>query len=75
MFPVARRYLADDGMIVCDDSEGHGLFAEIRDSGLNRCDFFGHAPGVVLPHCTSIVFGSRCFALDPNWDLTIDGFR
>ena len=66
---VARRYLAADGMIICDDSEGHGFFDALRDSGLNRVDFFGHAPGVVMPHCTSIVFGSKCFALSGSWKI------
>lgn len=66
---IARRYLTADGMIICDDSEGHGVFAALQHSGLNRVDFFGYAPGVVLPHCTSIVFGPNCFALKAEWPI------
>ena len=66
---IARRYLAEGGMIICDDSETHDVRSAFQDSGLNRVDFFGYAPGVVLPHCTSIVFGANCFAFSGKWDI------
>lgn len=53
---VALEARAAAGIIVCDDSEGHGIHDRLRDSGLNRVDFFGFAPGVVQPHCSSIYF-------------------
>jgi hypothetical protein len=42
------------GLIVCDDSEGYDIHASLGSSGLLRVDFFGFAPGVILPRCTSI---------------------
>jgi hypothetical protein len=62
--------LAPDGAIVLDNAEGYwgpqGEYPIIdffRTEGLARVDFYGHAPGVILPHCTSIFFRDRCFLL------------
>ncbi len=54
------------GAIVVDDTEGYGFFETLRDSGFQRIDFFGHAPGVLLPHCTSIYFKEGCFLFDAS---------
>jgi len=63
---IALGCLAEDGAVICDDSEGYGIHEATRDRAVSRVDFFGHQPGVVLPHCTSIVFGDRCFLFDPR---------
>jgi hypothetical protein len=54
---LAPSLRAPEGVIICDDSEGYDIFERLRDSGLNRVDFFGFAPGVILPRCTSLYFG------------------
>jgi hypothetical protein len=41
------------------------FYSGFRDSGLSRVDFYGNAPGVVLPHCTSIYFRAT-FVFDPS---------
>tara|TARA_Y100001934_G_C12179761_1_gene690905 strand:+ start:242 stop:883 length:642 start_codon:yes stop_codon:yes gene_type:complete len=56
MIKICLRFLAEDGIIICDNAEGYGIYEGFKDSGLCRVDFFGHAPGVVLPHATSIYF-------------------
>ncbi|MCW5719035.1 MAG: class I SAM-dependent methyltransferase [Bauldia sp.] len=61
---LALDYLAPDGAIVCDDSEGYELFDALKDSALRRVDFYGNAPGVVLSHCTSIWFREGCALFD-----------
>jgi hypothetical protein len=53
---VALHYVADDGIIICDNAEGYGFQESFKDSGFHRVDFYGYAPGVVLPHSTSIFF-------------------
>lgn len=58
---VARSMRDPRGLIICDDSEGYGIGESLSDSGLNRVDFFGFAPGVILPRCTSIYFGHGDF--------------
>ena len=63
---LALGCLAEDGALICDDSEGYGIHEATRDRAVSRVDFFGHQPGVVLPHCTSIVFRNRCFLFDPH---------
>jgi hypothetical protein len=53
---LAPSLRAPEGVIICDDSEGYAIFEQLRASGLNRVDFFGFAPGVILPRCTSLYF-------------------
>ena len=66
MIDIACERLATDGIILCDNSEGYGFYEGFKDKGLDRVDFFGNAPGVVLPHCTSLYFRSRSFVFDPT---------
>jgi hypothetical protein len=63
MIEIAVRSMAQDGMIVCDNAEGYGIYEGFKERGLSRVDFYGYAPGVVLPHCTSVYFkaGSTYF--------------
>lgn len=60
--------LADGGAIVFDNSEGYWgpegrypVLDLLRSEGFQRVDFYGYAPGVFWPHCTSVFFRSRCF--------------
>lgn len=62
--PIAIEYLNPGGAIICDNAQGHGFYEGFRETGFNRVDFFGHAPGVVLPHCTAIYFKDRCDLFD-----------
>ncbi len=63
LVPLALQYLGGDGFILCDNAEGYGFQESFQDSGLLRIDFFGNAPGVVLPHATSFYCRPTCFAL------------
>lgn len=56
--PMTVNYMAPDGMVIIDDSEGYDAFEGMAGTSLMRADFYGHQPGVILPHCTSIWFGS-----------------
>jgi hypothetical protein len=58
------RLLNENGAIICDNSEGYGFFEGFRDRGFCRVDYYGHAPGVILPHATSIFFKSTCFIFE-----------
>lgn len=60
MIPFALAYRNDSGIIVCDNSDGYGIYEGFLNSGLKKVDFYGYAPGVVLPHCTSIYFSDNC---------------
>jgi hypothetical protein len=64
MIEIALQFLAEDGIIICDNAEGYGFYEGFANSDLNRVDFFGHAPGVILPQATSIFFrpGSPVFS-------------
>lgn len=63
---LAFDYLAPNGAIILDNSEGYGFYEEIKSRSCRRIDFFGFAPGVSLRHCTSIVFVDDCFLLQPD---------
>lgn len=71
MIEIALTLMKDDGMIICDNAEGFGFHEGFKESGLNRVDFFGNAPGVVLPHATSIFFKSSSFAFSSKYPIPI----
>lgn len=72
LIPIALNYVKDDGIVVCDNAEGYGFCEGFKESGLSRVDFFGNAPGVVLPHATSIYFSpSSCFVFDGKVPIPI----
>ncbi len=69
----ALRHLKPDGCIIVDNSEGHWgppgtypIMDLLRKNGYRRIDFYGHAPGVLLSHCTSLFFRNDCFLLKGN---------
>jgi len=74
-FKAASRsigLLQEEGAILVDNSEGYWggdatkeypILDLFRGAGFNRVDFYGYAPGVILPHCTSLFFKERCFIL------------
>jgi len=71
MIDIAIKVMADSGVIICDDAEGYGFYEGFKNSGLNRVDFFGYAPCVVLPHCTSIFFGHRSFLFESQHPIAV----
>jgi len=73
MIEIALCRLKDDGILVCDnaDAEEYGFYEGLKDSGLYRVDFFGNAPGVVLPHCTSIYFKPSSFVFDAKYPIPV----
>jgi predicted O-methyltransferase YrrM len=60
---LSFEYLKPGGALILDNADGFGLYDEIRTRDCKRIDFYGFAPGVVLRHCTSIVFVEDCFLL------------
>lgn len=64
MIEVARDLVADDGVIICDNAEGYGFYEGFKNSCMNKVDFYGNGPGVILPHCTSIYFKPSSFVFD-----------
>lgn len=71
MIPIALRMMAQDGIIICDNAEGYGFYEGFKESGLNRVDFFGNAPGVILPHATSIFFRPSSFVFSSAYPIPI----
>ena len=72
MIEVALGRMSEDGIIICDNAEGYGFYDGFKESGLWRVDFFGNAPGVVLPHSTSIYFNSAsCFIFDAAYRIPV----
>jgi len=66
MIEIAYRVVSPNGAIICDNAEGYEFYERFKEKGMQRIDFFGHAPGVMLPHCTSVYFKEKCFLLDPH---------
>jgi hypothetical protein len=71
MIEIACDLLAIDGVIVCDNAEGYGFQDGFKERGLNRVDFYGNAPGVVHPHCTSLYFNPLSFVFDPTFPIQL----
>jgi hypothetical protein len=66
----AVSFLNDEGAVILDNSEGYwGINGEypilefFRLQRFARIDFYGYAPGVILPSCTSLFFKDKCFLL------------
>jgi hypothetical protein len=68
---LARNVMADSGAIICDDADGSYFYEGFKNRGLNRVDFFGYVPCVILPHCTSIFFGNDSFLFDPHHRIPV----
>ena len=66
LVPIACELLAEGGVIICDNAEGYGFHEALKGRGLSRVDFYGHAPGVILPHSTSIVFRGSSWIFDSD---------
>ncbi len=71
MIDIAVRILKNTGIIICDDAESFGFYDGFKGRDFYRVDFFGNAPGVVLPHCTSIFFRSGSFVFDPKYRIPV----
>jgi hypothetical protein len=64
MIDIAIPFLTQNGAIICDNSEGYGIYEGFQGNGFQRVDFYGASPGNVLRSCTSIFFKDRCFLFD-----------
>jgi hypothetical protein len=72
MIEIALDRLSDVGIVICDNADGYGFYEGFKESGLWRVDFFGNAPGVVLPHATSIYFRpSSSFVFDAHCPIPV----
>lgn len=67
---MSTSFLRKGGAVILDNSEGYwgqdGEYPIIdffRANGYSRVDFYGYAPGVILPSCTSLFFKDNCFLL------------
>ena len=68
---IARKVMPETGVIICDNAEGYRLYKGFKESDLNRVDFFGYAPGVILPHCTSIFSNSYSFIFSSKHPIPV----
>lgn len=68
---TAITSVAENGIIICDNAEGYGFYEKFKKSGFSRVDFFGNAPGVILPHATSIYFKDNAFVFDANHKIPV----
>ena len=67
----ARNFMKPDGGLILDNAEGYWgpegtypIMNLFREDQFSRIDFYGHAPGVILPHCTSLFFKNQCFLMN-----------
>jgi len=58
-------------VIICDNAEGYSFYRGFLDSGLQRVDFFGNAPGTVLPHCTAFYFADGAFMMNADYPIPV----
>lgn len=66
MIDIACNLLKKDGIIICDNAEGFRFYEGFKSRCMDRVDFYGNAPGVVHPHCTSIYFKPSSFVFEPT---------
>jgi len=75
---LSINYLSEKGIVIIDNSEGYytgkgqdkyGYFPMLKlmkEKKFCRIDFFGYAPGVIIPHSTSIFFKENSFIFDQD---------
>ena len=61
LVPIVCERLATGGIIICDNAEGYGFHEAFLGRDIDRVDFYGRAPGVILPHCTAVFFKGSAF--------------
>jgi hypothetical protein len=71
MIEIACAHVAPDGIVVCDNADGYGFYEGFKQRPFRRVDFYGNAPGVILPQCTSIYFGPSSFAFGPEVPIRV----
>src|SRR5207302_2830203 len=71
LIDIAASVVMDTGIVICDNAEGYGFYEGFSRRDYHRVDFFGHAPGVVLPHCTSIFFRPGSFVFDSQYPIPV----
>jgi hypothetical protein len=71
LYKVAARIVSENGAIICDNAENYDVYLGFRNREFLRVDFFGNAPGVILPHCTSICFRPGSFLFSPKHPIPI----
>jgi hypothetical protein len=69
MAEIAKDWVQEDGLIIGDDSESYSLFEILEGHGFSRVDFYGQAPGVILPRCTSIWFANGSWLFASQWPI------
>ena len=67
---MSLPFLNEGGAVILDNSEGYWgrdgeypIIEFFRNHNFSRVDFYGYAPGVILPSCTSLFFKDSCFLL------------
>jgi hypothetical protein len=66
MIDLACQVVSEDGAIICDDSDRFRIYDGFKERDFSRVDFFGLAPCLGLPRCTSIFFKKDSFLFDPR---------
>lgn len=67
MFRLAVSYIKDDGMILCDNAAEYDFYEVWQEfPDFSRIDFYGHAAGVLHPHCTTMHFKAGCKYIGPS---------
>ena len=69
LVPLAFEVLAENGVIIFDNSDGYGCYEALNKFDCSRIDFYGFAPGVSMRHCTSVAFKGKPLLL--NSDIKI----
>ncbi|MDC3338400.1 hypothetical protein OAV66_00370 [Planktomarina temperata] len=70
MFDLATQYLKKTGIIICDNAESYDFQKFWRKHpNLFRVDFYGHAPGVLHPHLTTMHFSEASKFLRHDIDI------
>jgi hypothetical protein len=70
---MSIAFLNEGGAVILDNSEGfwgrdgeYPIIDFFNANHFSRIDFYGYAPGVILPSCTSLFFKDNCFLLAGN---------
>ncbi|MBO0952316.1 hypothetical protein [Fibrella forsythiae] len=75
LIPLCVSLLSEDGVIICDNSEGYEFRQGFDTSGMQRVDYYGYASGAIMRTCTSLFFRTNTFVFDNKHRLITNGFN
>jgi hypothetical protein len=69
------NYVSHEGVLICDNSDGYGIYEGLRSSNMHRVDFWGYVPGARRKQATSIYFWPSSVIMRNHYEISLPDER